>query len=208
MRVNRFHVWSLTVNKSAVVFQFFGRLRFEAMKREDLLDLNEALQHPGKHVVVDISTELPLEGDIDLASPLEGFIDAVSTGNLLLITGDFTCMATLECARCSEPIEISVNFQLDEQFPVEGVPSSYSSTDFARVAPDEPYEMFDGNMLMVEVLLRQALILSFPTQPLCSFGWDGPCPIAAATGMNEVIRRKEIKDDLESGPTISLQEQL
>ncbi len=33
---------------------------------------------------------------------------------------------------------------------------------------------------MVEALLRQWLIVNLPNQPLCDFGWDGPCPVAEA----------------------------
>lgn len=152
------------------------------MKRDDLLDLNDVLQHPGRKLEVDVSTELPEEEDLDLVKPLEGYLEAVSTGNILLITGKFSTRAVLECARCSEPLEVDVDFEIDEQFPVEGIPSSYNSGDFARVAADEPFEMFEGNNLIVENLLRQGLLVEIPLQPLCKFGWDGDCPIARAKG--------------------------
>jgi uncharacterized protein len=150
------------------------------MRRDDLLDLNDVLQHPGRRIAVDISTELPNEEDLDIVKPIEGYLEAVSTGNLLILEGKFKTRAVFECARCTSPIEIDIDFDIDEQFPVEGVPSAYSQTDFARVAPEEPYELFDGNQLMVEALMRQALLISLPLQPLCSFGWEGPCPTAAA----------------------------
>jgi uncharacterized protein len=129
---------------------------------------------------VDISTELPEEGEIDLVKPLEGYLEAVSTGNLLLLTGKFRTRAVVDCARCSSPIETDVEFDIDEQFPVVGVPSSYNSQDYARVEADEPFEMFEGNHLLVEVLLRQDLLLEIPVQPLCEFGWEGACPVAQA----------------------------
>ncbi|MCB8932072.1 MAG: DUF177 domain-containing protein [Fimbriimonadaceae bacterium] len=150
------------------------------MKRDDLLDLNDVLQHPGRRLEVDISTELQEEGELDLVSPLEGTLDAVSTGNLLLIKGTFRTRAVVECARCGEPLEKDVAFEMDEQFPVEGVPSSYSSQDFARVTSDEPEAMFEGNTLMVEALLRQGVLLSLPLQPLCPHGWEEPCPAEQA----------------------------
>src|SRR5436309_1100355 len=115
------------------------------MRREDLLDLNDVLQHPGRKLSVEISTELPEEADIDLVSPLEGFLEAVSTGNLLLITGKFAARAVLECARCGAPLEVDVEFEVEEQFSVEGVPSSFGAQDYARVVSDEPYELFEGN---------------------------------------------------------------
>ncbi len=148
------------------------------MRREDLLDLNDVLQHPGRILAVDIVTELPEEEDVDLLQPLEGFLEATSTGNVLLITGSFKTRIVVECARCSGPIESDVQFDIDEQFPVEGVPSSLSAQDFAKVVADEPFPLFDENNLMVENLLRQGLLLAIPSQALCSFGWDGPCPNA------------------------------
>lgn len=148
------------------------------MKRDDLLDLNEALQHPGKHVAVDLSTELPNEADLDLLEPVEGYLDAVSTGNLLLIEGEFKTKCVLDCARCGAPLECDVEYRMDEQFTVEGTASAYAHDDFARVVSDEDYPLFEGNSLMVENLIRQGLLVNLPVQPLCSFGWEGDCPRA------------------------------
>lgn len=153
------------------------------MRRDDLLDLNDVLQHPGRKLEVDISTELPDEEDLDLVKPVEGYLEAISTGNLLLITGKFNTRAVLECARCVEAIEVDIEFEIEEQFPVQGIPSSYGSGDFAKVAPDEPFELFEDNNLIVENLLRQALLVEIPIQPLCSFGWDGDCPVAKEKGV-------------------------
>ncbi len=154
------------------------------MKRDDLLDLNDVLQHPGRELSVDISTDLPEEADVELLKPLEGYLEAVSTGNILLITGSFNTRAVLECARCSGPLEVDVDFELDEQFPLEGTPSSLNPQDYARVVSDEPFVLFDGNSLLVEQLLRQALLLSLPMQSLCQFGWEGECPVATARGLD------------------------
>lgn len=152
------------------------------LRREDLLDLNDILQHPGRVLAVDISTELETEADVDLIQPLEGFLEAISTGNLLLITGEFKTRMVLECARCTGPLEIDLEFEIDEQFPVEGIPSSLNPQDSAKVVPDEPFELFEGNSLMVESLLRQGLLLALPLSPLCEFGWEGDCPVAIARG--------------------------
>lgn len=153
------------------------------MRRDDLLDLNDILQHPGRELSVEVTTELADEEDIDLVAPLEGVIDAVSTGNLLLITGTFNTRAVVECSRCAGPIEIDLQFEIDEQFTVAGVPSALSHEGFAKVEADEPYPLFEGNSLMVESLLRQNLLLNYPFQPLCEFGWEGDCPIAKARGV-------------------------
>jgi len=153
------------------------------MRREDLLDLNDVLQHPGRELAVDISTELAEEEDLDLIRPLEGYLEAVSTGNVLLITGSFKTRIVVECARCSGPLEVDLEFELDEQFPVEGIPSSLNPQDHAKVAPDEPFELFEGNVLLAENLIRQGLLLAMPMQSLCEHGWEGDCPQATARGI-------------------------
>lgn len=148
------------------------------MRSADLLDLNEVLQHPGKKIAVDIQSDLGKDSDLELMEPVEGCLEAVSTGNLLLIKGSFRGVAVCECARCAEPLETPIEFEVDEQFPVEGVAACYGMGDYARVVPDEPYELFHENSLMVDSLLRQDLMISLPMQPLCQYGWDGPCPRA------------------------------
>lgn len=144
------------------------------MRRDDLLDLNDVLQHPGRKIEVDIATELDEEADLDLVAPLEGYLEAVSTGNLLLISGKFATRAVVECSRCSAPVEVDVEFEVDEQFPVEGTPSSLNHQDMAKVKPDEPFPLFEGNSLMVEALLRQDLLLAMPLKPECLDGCVNP----------------------------------
>lgn len=152
------------------------------MKRDDLLDLNDALQHPGRIISVDLSTEMPEEEDVELVTPVEGFLEAYSTGNLLILKGEFKTRCTLQCARCGGPLEQDVAFELEEDFPVEGVPSMYAQDDHAKVVADEPYPLFHENSLIVETLLHQALIVNLPQAPLCAFGWDGDCPEATKRG--------------------------
>lgn len=159
------------------------------VRRDDLLDMNDALQHPGRKVAVDLVTELPDEADIDLIKPVEGFLEAVSTGNLLLVTGEFKTRCVVECARCGGPLEVDVEYEMDEQFPVEGTPSSYAADDYAKIAAEEDFPLFEGNNLIVENLVRQGLLLNMPIQSLCKYGWDGDCPEAAALAKKQAAEQ-------------------
>lgn len=160
-----------------------------SVRRDDLLDMNDALQHPGRKVAVDLTTDLPEEADIDLLKPVEGFLEAVSTGNVLLVTGEFSTRCVVECARCGGPLEVDVQYAMDEQFPVEGTPSSYAADDYAKVVAEEDFPLFEGNSLLVENLVRQGLLLNLPIQPLCEYGWDGDCPEAAKMAK---LRQEEV----------------
>jgi uncharacterized metal-binding protein YceD (DUF177 family) len=145
------------------------------MRRAGLLDLNEAVQHPGRKLSVPVQTELAQEADLDLLEPVAGTVDAVSTGNLLLVHGRFKTRIVVECARCGAPIEQDLDFRMDDEFDVEGIPSAYASDGYAEVVFDEPDKLFDKNALVIDQYVRQGLLLSLPSQPLCSGSWDGPC---------------------------------
>jgi uncharacterized metal-binding protein YceD (DUF177 family) len=136
------------------------------MRKSKLLDLNEAIQHPGKHVIAELSTELEEAEDLDLLEPLTGTLDAVSTGTVLLLRGVFHTTVALECARCLTPVEASVEFSVSEEFDIEGVPAGYGGS-YAYVVTDEPTPLFEGNALIYEELLRQLLWVNLPSRILC-----------------------------------------
>lgn len=155
-----------------------GRLDF-LMRGPGLLDMNEAVQYPGRRLSFAISTDLGDEDTLDLLEPVEGNLEAVSTGNALLVGGKFRTKAVLDCARCGRPLEVSLEFEMEDDFLVEGVPSSFASDGYARVVAEEPFQLFTKNALIQDVYVRQGVIVNLPAQPLCEFGWDGPCPHAA-----------------------------
>ena len=148
------------------------------MTREGQIDLNEAVQHPGRKLAFKVHTDLKQEEDIDLLEPVTGDLVAVSTGNLLLVEAELHTRAVLECARCANPLELEIDFEMSEPFHVEGLPSSYSNEGYAKVVADEPEPMFVENALVLDHFVRQGLLTNLPTQPLCSGDWDIPCPSA------------------------------
>ncbi len=158
-----------------------------SMKREDLLDLNDALQHPGRKMVFEISTDLTQEEDLDLLSPIVGTLEAESTGSILMLSGTFSTKLVLECSRCGHALEVVHEFDMEDDFPVEGIPSSWSHDSYAKVAPeDEPVPIFQENRLYRDRYVRQGFLVSLPLQPTCSKGWDEPCPFAEARGATKL----------------------
>ncbi|MBL8064290.1 MAG: DUF177 domain-containing protein [Chthonomonadaceae bacterium] len=145
------------------------------MARKGLVDLNEAVQHPGRKLEFRIETSLQSEEDIDLTTPVIGILRVVSTGNLLLVEADLETEAVLECARCAAPFSTNLSFKMKEEFQVEGIPSSFSHDSYAKVVTDEPEPLFQDNSLIIDHFVRQGLLLSFPTQPICPGTSEGPC---------------------------------
>ncbi|MCH8274280.1 MAG: DUF177 domain-containing protein [Armatimonadetes bacterium] len=169
------------------------------MKKRKLLDLNEAVQHPGKHITFDVSTKLEEVEDLDLVEPLTGTLDAVSTGNVLLLSGSFQTRAVQECSRCLSPVEASIKFDVAEEFPIGGTPGGYGSGHYAEVSADEPSSMFEDNSLLFEELLRQVLWLNLPVRPLCGEQCPGLTARAETTdeGRPEFAALAELLDNRE-----------
>jgi uncharacterized protein len=109
---------------------------------------NEVLRVPeGSPVELDLRTEAVMEG--------------------VLVTGTARAGLEGECARCLEPIseEIEVRFQELCVYPEQGVD------------PDEELEvsMLRDDLVDLEPLLRDAVVLALPFQPLCQDDCPGLC---------------------------------
>jgi uncharacterized metal-binding protein YceD (DUF177 family) len=144
------------------------------MRRSGLLDLNEAVQHPGRKVEAEVATDLANEADLDLAGPVRGRLEAVSTGNVLIVKARLHAEAVVECALCGEPVHVPIEFEMRDDFAVEGVPSAYAADGYAKVECDEP-GLFDQNALVVDEFVRQGVWLNLPSRPLCERGQRGDC---------------------------------
>lgn len=138
------------------------------MRKLQLIDFNDAVQHPGRLVRYEIETALEQEADLDLLRPMTGYVEGVSTGNALMLNGEFKTVAVLECARCLQPVEVPVAFEVSETFPISGTAAGYHSGGYAEVVDDDVNKVFEGNQLLIEELLRQDVWLHLPPKTLCS----------------------------------------
>ena len=118
--------------------------------REYKLDID--VPEPMGEGVVRVSVGTEMDVDVRLESVHEG----------ILATGDVFADAEGECSRCLEPITLPVEVDFQELF-------AYSLTnedDF--VVQDEQIDL--------EQVIRDAVVLSLPFQPVCSKDCLGLCP--------------------------------
>lgn len=101
-------------------------------------------------------TEAPVVGRLRAESVVEG----------ILITGRVTGSATLECARCLREFEGPVELQLCELF----------ATPEHRHAEDDAYDV-TGTDVRLEPMLRDALALALPLNPVCDPDCKGLCAV-------------------------------
>jgi uncharacterized protein len=99
----------------------------------------------------------PVELDLRLEAVMEG----------VLVTGTATAALAGECAQCLEPSSDEVEVRFQELFVYDG----------QDVDPDEELEvsMLQDDLVDLEPLLRDAVVLALPFQPLCTDDCPGLC---------------------------------
>lgn len=160
-----------------------------SMKRPKLVDLNDAVQHPGRVVPFAVETGLEEEEDVDLLKPMTGDLEAVSTGNVLFVKGTLNAELVVECSRCLKPVDVKISVMVHEEFAVDGTPAGFGNRQYAEVNEEgEAYPLFDGNQLKWEDLARQSLWLSMPSRTIC----DENCPGIDDYEPDEEVVRPEL----------------
>jgi uncharacterized protein len=99
----------------------------------------------------------PVELDLRLEAVMEG----------VLVTGSASAEIAGECARCLEPIDDEIDVRFQELFVYDD--QDYSSEE------DDGVSMLEGDLLDLEPLLRDAVVLALPFQPLCEDDCPGLC---------------------------------
>ncbi|MCW2858142.1 MAG: metal-binding protein [Marmoricola sp.] len=141
-----------------------------------VLDTRELGRRPGSQRLMSFTAEAPAELGIEILGVAEGSpvtfdlrLEAVMEG--VLITGTAAAELEGECARCLEPIEDDMTIDLQELFLYddsrEGTdPGADEETDVRRT---------EGDLIDLEPVLRDAVVLALPFQPLCQDDCPGLC---------------------------------
>ncbi len=142
-----------------------------------MLDTRELGRRPGSQTQVTRTVPAPADLGIEVLRVPEGSpveldlrLEAVMEG--VLVTGSALAELTGECARCLEPIEDEIDVRFQELFVY----------DDQGVDPDEELEVstLQDDLVDLEPLLRDAVVLALPFQPLCQDDCPGLCPECGA----------------------------
>ncbi|MCD4535986.1 YceD family protein [Nocardioides sp. cx-169] len=139
-----------------------------------MLDTRELGRRPGSQREVSLTVPAPPDLGIEVLHVPEGApvqldlrIEAVMEG--VLVTGEAQAALEGECVRCLEPIddEIDVRFQelclYDDQVAPGEAPE------------DDGVSMLQDDLVDLEPLLRDAVVLALPFQPVCEDDCPGLC---------------------------------
>ena len=144
-----------------------------------MLDTHELGRRPGSQRQVSRTVPAPADLGIDVLHVPEGSpvdldlrLEAVMEG--VLVTGSAHADLEGECARCLEPITDEVDADFQELF-------EYDDRDHGREGDfDDDVRRLEGDLLDLEPLLRDAVVIELPFQPLCTDDCPGLCPECGA----------------------------
>ena len=143
-----------------------------------VLDTRELGRRPGSQREVSLTEAAPAELGIEVLAVPEGSpvhvdlrLEAVMEG--VLVTGSAQAELVGECVRCLDPIEDTVDVRFQELFVYDDEAGADIGAD---ELDDQDLRRLEGDLIDLEPLLRDAVVLALPFQPLCSEDCPGLCP--------------------------------
>ncbi|MBF6052266.1 metal-binding protein [Streptomyces eurocidicus] len=117
--------------------------------------------------VIGVAEGATVELDLRLESVMEG----------VLVTGTARAPLTGECVRCLEPLEreLDADFQEMYSYPDADARSRLAATDDDAEEDEEDTLFLEDDMVDLEPVLRDAVVLSLPLQPVCQEDCLGLC---------------------------------
>jgi uncharacterized protein len=138
-----------------------------------VLDTRELGRRPGSQRLATFSAPAPADLGIEVLSVPQGSpvefdlrLEAVMEG--VLVTGTARAELAGECVRCLVEIHDEIVADFQELF-------AYEESDTATDAEDDEVRRLEGDLLDLEPLLRDAVVLALPFQPLCRDDCPGLC---------------------------------
>ena len=141
-----------------------------------MLDTRELGRRPGSQREVSKTVQAPPDLGIEVLHVPEGApveldlrLEAVMEG--VLVTGTAHAVLEGECVRCLEPIHDEIEVALQELYVYDDEGHHRAGDD----TEDDETSRLEDDLLDLEPLLRDAVVLALPFQPLCEDDCPGLC---------------------------------
>ncbi len=148
-----------------------------------VLDTRELGRRPGSQRELELTVPAPAQLGIEVLTVPEGSpveldlrLEAVMEG--VLLTGTATAMLQGECVRCLEPIEDEILARLQELYVYPDQHTKATEHDDRDL--DDETSRLEDDLIDLEPLLRDAVVLALPFQPLCQDDCPGLCTTCGA----------------------------
>jgi uncharacterized metal-binding protein YceD (DUF177 family) len=138
-----------------------------------VVDLRELGRRAGSMHEVERSVPAPAGWRVELIGVPEGAqvelrlrLESVMEG--VLVSGDVDVPVTGSCARCLEPVEDTLELDVQELF-------AYSGSTTEATSEEDEVRRIEGDYLDLEPMVRDAVVLALPLAPVCSEDCRGLC---------------------------------
>ncbi len=158
-------------------------------------------QTSGPSRVVDVVAPASVLDVPELSGPVRGTARFTRLSDAVLVTGEMQAPARLPCARCTDDVDVKVEFALDDQFvprvdPVRG----------GVIDPGDRWHLDPGHNLDLSQVLAEGAISALPPRVICAgpceAPWDGPAMSEPAMDPRlaplERLRRQMLHKDYDS----------
>jgi uncharacterized protein len=160
------------------------------------VDISELLRKPGTSRQLQFTEEIQGLGlDLARVKPALGFdlrLDGLVEG--VLVSGRVNGAYAFECSRCLGTFEKPFEVELDEVLAYEGQPGA-----------EREYQI-EGDHAHLEPVVRDAVILAMPLNPLCRPDCKGLCPVCGADRNAGDCGHRAERTDLRWEPLSQLRE--
>jgi len=139
------------------------------------LDLLEVLRASGASIEREISIPAGLlKDEWELTEPVTGRVRVSNARQNVVVRGNAKTSVLLQCSRCLTDFSFPVDLNLDVVVPLSTFNATLGSAavsddgdDGMELSPDDIELLFQEHALDVDELVRQAIVLAIPIQPLC-----------------------------------------
>ncbi|MFH8365350.1 YceD family protein [Streptomyces sp. NPDC018031] len=115
--------------------------------------------------VIGVPADATVELDLRLESVMEG----------VLVTGTARAPLTGECVRCLEPLERELEVDFQEMYSYPDADAWGREADSDDDVEEEDRLFLEEDLLDLEPVLRDAVVLALPLQPVCREDCPGLC---------------------------------
>jgi uncharacterized protein len=137
------------------------------------VDLRELGRRAGSLHELDRTVPAPADWRVELIGVPEGAeihlrlrLESVMEG--VLVSGEVDLPVTGSCARCLEPIEDTLQLDVQELF-------AYAGSTTEATSEEDEVRRVEGDFLDLEPLMRDTVVLSLPLAPVCTDDCAGLC---------------------------------
>ncbi|GAA0361960.1 DUF177 domain-containing protein [Streptomyces olivoreticuli] len=166
-----------------------------------MFDTRELGRRPGALKKISRSIEAPADLGIEVIGVAEGAtveldlrLESVMEG--VLVTGTARAPLTGECVRCLEPLERELDADFQEMFSYPDADARSRTADTDDDAEDDEEDMLflEDDLFDLEPVLRDAVVLALPLQPVCQEDCPGLCSECGARLADDLDHHHESVD--------------